>query len=195
MISLAGCRVSVVLGRLLESLAALSVKAGLVRRAELRPRTLRVKKATNTHSRDSSRRDAAPRCTLTAILAPSCVLLDGAGKPLGPQQGTMLGRLFESLVTLSVRVLAQRAEASVAHLRTRNGDHEVDLMLIDPEGRVLAIEVKLSGTISDHDVRHLKWLAGRHGDQLIDSVVITTGSIAYRRPDGIAVVPLALLGP
>jgi hypothetical protein len=29
---------------------------------------------------------------------------------------------------------------------------------------------------------------------LIDAVILTTGPHAYRRPDGIAVVPLALLG-
>jgi predicted AAA+ superfamily ATPase len=122
-------------------------------------------------------------------------LLDGAGVPLGPQQGTMLGRLFESLVTLSVRVLAQRAEAQVAHLRTRNGDHEIDLILTDPTGAVLAIEVKLSSTLSEQDVRHLRWLEERYSGQVIDRIVITTGPSAYRRPDGIAVIPLALLGP
>lgn len=122
-------------------------------------------------------------------------LLDGAGTPLGPQEGTMLGRLFESLVALSVRVLAQRAEAAVAHLRTRNGDHEIDLMLTNPEGRVLAAEVKLSGTVSDHDLRHLKWLTSKYEQHVVDRIVITTGPVAYRRPDGIAIVPLALLGP
>jgi hypothetical protein len=29
---------------------------------------------------------------------------------------------------------------------------------------------------------------------VIDAAVLTTGRAAYRRPDGIAVVPLALLG-
>ena len=33
------------------------------------------------------------------------------------------------------------------------------------------------------------------GGDLLDSVVITTGPEAYRRQDGIAVVPAALLGP
>lgn len=122
-------------------------------------------------------------------------LLDGGGTPLGPQEGTLLGRLFESLVTLSVRVLAQRAEAEVTHLRTRNGDHEVDLMVSDPSGQVLTIEVKLSGSISDRDVRHLNWLTNTYRGRILDRIVINTGPIAYRRADGIAVVPLALLGP
>jgi len=33
------------------------------------------------------------------------------------------------------------------------------------------------------------------GDDLLDAAVITTGPQAYRRRDGIAVIPAALLGP
>lgn len=121
-------------------------------------------------------------------------LLDGAGDTLGPQRGSLLGHLFESLATSCVRVLAQAAEARVGHLRTRNGDHEVDLVLVRGDGRVLAIEVKLGGTIDDDDTRHLRWLAARLGPRLIDAVILNTGPAAYRRADGVAVVPLALLG-
>lgn len=122
-------------------------------------------------------------------------LLDG--RPLGPvlpRDGTLLGALFESLVTLSVRVYAEALEASVGHLRTHRGEHEIDLIVERADRKVIAIEVKLSVTVDDQAVRHLKWLAGRLGDDLLDSVVITTGSEAYRRADGIAVVPAALLG-
>lgn len=122
-------------------------------------------------------------------------LLDGEGTTLGPQPGSMLGHLFESLVTLCVRVPAQAAEASVGHLRTRNGDHEIDLVAVRDDGRVLAIEVKLASTVADRDTGHLQWLAGRIGAKLADAIVINTGPSAYRRPDGIGVVPLGLLGP
>jgi predicted AAA+ superfamily ATPase len=107
----------------------------------------------------------------------------------------LLGTLFESLVTLSVRVYAQAAEASVHHLRTRDGDHEIDLIVQRDDQRVLALEVKLTPTVSDTDTTHLRWLAARLGEDLIDAAVITTGQHAYRRPDGIAVIPAALLGP
>lgn len=122
-------------------------------------------------------------------------LLDGDGTPIGPQQGTMLGRLFESLAVLSIRVLAQRADATAAHLRTRNGDHEIDMVLTDNAGKVLALEIKLTGTISDRDVRHLAWFDDVYGRQILDRVIINTGPMAYRRLDGIGVIPLALLGP
>lgn len=87
------------------------------------------------------------------------------------------------------------ADPQRGHLRTRNGDHEVDLVLVRDDGRVVAVEVKLSGTVSDHDTKHLRWLADRLGDRLLDAIVVTTGPQAYRRPDGIGVVPLGLLGP
>jgi len=38
-------------------------------------------------------------------------------------------------------------------------------------------------------------LHSRLGADLLDAVVITTGQHAYRSPDGIAVIPAALLGP
>ncbi len=112
-----------------------------------------------------------------------------------PRDGTLLGSLFESLVALSVRVYAQAAEAQVRHLRTTRGDHEVDLVAVRDDQRVLAIEVKLSATVTDHDVRHLRWLQRQLGDDLLDAVVVTTGKVAYRRPDGIVVAPAVLLGP
>lgn len=121
-----------------------------------------------------------------------------AAAPVGPpiqRDGTLLGALFESLVTLSVRVYAQLAETAVGHFRTHGGDREVDLIVERGDGRVVAVEVKLARTINESDVRHLTWLRDQLGDDLLDAVVITTGEQAYRRADGIAVIPAALLGP
>ncbi len=120
-------------------------------------------------------------------------LLDSrlAGPPI-PRDGTLLGALFESLVTLSVRVYAQACEARVGHFRTRGGEREVDL-IVERGGRVVALEVKLTATVDDHDTRHLRWLADNIGADLLDAAVITTGTEAYRRSDGIAVIPAALL--
>jgi hypothetical protein len=116
-----------------------------------------------------------------------------AGPPI-PRDGTLLGALFESLVTVDVRVYAQAAEANVHHLRTMGGEHEVDLIVARDDGRVLALEVKLAATIDDNALRHVKWLRDRIGADLVDAIVVTTGSEAYRRSDGIGVVPAALLG-
>jgi predicted AAA+ superfamily ATPase len=123
-------------------------------------------------------------------------LLDAApAGPPSPRESTLLGALFESLATLSVRVYAQAAEASVGHLRLLAGEREIDLIVERADGRVVAIEVKLAREVADADARHLHWLARRLGDTLLDAVLLTTGPEAYRRRDGIAVVPAALLGP
>ncbi len=114
--------------------------------------------------------------------------------PVIPRNGTLLGHLFESLVTQSVRVLAQAAEAKVKHLRIKGGLREIDLIVERPDQRVVAIEVKLSATVNDDDVKNLLWLREQIGDDLLDAVVINTGQRAYRRQDGIAVVPAGLIG-
>ncbi len=115
--------------------------------------------------------------------------------PASPDNGIMLGALFESLIALNLRVYAQAAEASIHHLRTRNGDHEIDFIIERADHRVMALEVKLSPNVDDADTRHLRWLRQHLGEDLLDAVIVTTGSHAYRRADGIAVVPAALLGP
>ena len=49
---------------------------------------------------------------------------------------------------------------------------------------------------SVHFVLHTRsnsWLAERIGPDLLDAAVITTGPEAYRRADGIGVIPAALL--
>jgi len=119
-------------------------------------------------------------------------------RPLGAvmaRDTTLLGQLFESLVALDVRVYAQAAEASVRHLRTHRGEREIDLIVERGDHRVLAMEVKLTHSVAESDLHHLRWLRDSMGKDLLDAVVITTGADAYRRPDGIAVVPAALLGP
>lgn len=120
-----------------------------------------------------------------------------AGRSVGPdvpRDGTLLGALFEHLVTQSIQVYGQAARARTGHLRTQDGRHEVDL-IVERDGAVLAFEVKLAATVTDDDVKHLIWLRDQIGDDLVDAVVISTGPDAYRRRDGIAVIPAALLVP
>jgi hypothetical protein len=122
-------------------------------------------------------------------------LLDGARSPHPtPRDGTLMGQLFESLVTLSVRVYAQSAEARVRHLRTKEGRHEIDIIVERADHRIVAMEVKLGATVTDDDVKHLHWLREELGKDVVDTIVVTTGPQAYRRPDGVGVVPAALLG-
>lgn len=123
-------------------------------------------------------------------------LLDGHPIPtMGADPGprTLLGALFESLVTHDLRVYAQAADARVSHMRTWNDQREVDVIIERGSG-VLAVEVKLGSEVTRRDTRHLRWLLDRLGPGLIDAMVVTTGCRAYRDSQGIAIVPAGLVG-
>ena len=138
---------------------------------------------------------ADPALAMSSLGINAEALLGGIATPQVTQRdGTLLGHLFESLVAQSVRVYAQASRARVSHLRTRGGEQEVDLIVERRDGNVVALEVKLTAAVEDSDVRHLRWLTDRIGDNLLDAAVISTGSEAYRRQDGIGVIPAALLG-
>lgn len=139
---------------------------------------------------------ADPALAAQLLGATAQTLLAGSSSgPSIPRDGTLLGALFESLATSSVRVYASQSEAKVKHFRTARGRQEIDLIVERADGRVVAIEVKLARTVATGDGKHSRWLKDKLGDRVLDQVIITTGPEAYRRHDGVAVVPLALLGP
>ncbi|MDR1448725.1 MAG: DUF4143 domain-containing protein [Propionibacteriaceae bacterium] len=127
-------------------------------------------------------------------LTPDTLVAGSSLRPAGPQAGSLLGRLFEALVALGLKTYAGANDADLFHLRTANGDREVDFV-IERGTDIVAVEVKLSQSVDARDVRHLNWLAGQLPDRHVEKVVITTGPQAVTRPDGVHVVPAALLGP
>jgi uncharacterized protein len=138
--------------------------------------------------------DPALAAQLLGVQA-STLLAGQSSGPDIPRDGTLLGALFESLATLSLRVYAAHNEAKVKHLRTARGRQEIDLIVERADGCVVAVEVKLTRNVSEGDVTHLRWLEERLAERVLDRIIVTTGPQAYRGEDGIAVVPLALLGP
>jgi predicted AAA+ superfamily ATPase len=98
-----------------------------------------------------------------------------------------------ALVHQSLRVYASVNGAELSYFHTQNGNREIDFILTRG-AQTIAIEVKAAPTVTDGDVRHLIWLQKVMGERLADKLIITTGPIAYRRPDGVAVVPASLLG-
>jgi predicted AAA+ superfamily ATPase len=138
---------------------------------------------------------ADPALAARLVRASASQLLTGASPSTSiPRDGTFLGGLFESLAALSVRTLAQGCDGRVSHLRTKGGRREIDF-IVEADGGIVAIEVKLSAAVTDTQLSNLHWLRTELGDDCIDTVVLNTGPGAYRRPDGVAVVPLALLVP
>ncbi|MFP4635941.1 MAG: ATP-binding protein [Nitriliruptoraceae bacterium] len=109
------------------------------------------------------------------------------------------GLLFESLVVRDLRVLSQPLEASVMYFRTDH--HEIDLVLQRPDGTWGAIEVKLGGEdlIEQGAASLLEAVSSidlvRAGAPAFMAIVTASGRYAYRRDDGVCVVPLTTLAP
>lgn len=121
-------------------------------------------------------------------------LLKGAGREvLGPQPGSLLGRLFEALIAQSLQTYCLINEAELRHYRSVKGEREIDFIISRSES-LLAVEVKLASSVSNDDVSSIKWLMDNYHAQRITGVVIYTGTYAYTRPDHIHVVPAVLLG-
>ena len=105
-----------------------------------------------------------------------------------------MGFLFESLVTRDVQTYAQAMDASVFHYRDRDGALEIDLVLEKPNGSWMGIEVKLGESRADEAAASLLAVAERRVARPPEAlVVITGGGYAYRRADGVDVIPLAAL--
>jgi predicted AAA+ superfamily ATPase len=108
------------------------------------------------------------------------------------------GFLFQSLVVRDLRVYAQPLEAQVYHYRD-NTDLEVDAIVETADGAWGAFEVKLGAGAVDAAAESLIRFADRvdtrrSGEPAVLAVITGTG-YAYIRDDGIAVVPIGVLGP
>ena len=98
-----------------------------------------------------------------------------------------------------LRIYAQASDASVYHYRDTYG-LEADAVIETGDGRWIAAEVKLGGASPiDKAARGLLQLRNRvareRAADLARLMVVTGGRYCYERPDGVAVVPLACLGP
>jgi predicted AAA+ superfamily ATPase len=108
-----------------------------------------------------------------------------------------MGQLFESLVIRDLRVLGQALDGEVFHYRDNYGV-EVDAIVQLRDGRWGAVEIKLGeGQVEAAAASLLRFQnqlnLERTGSPAFLAVVCGKG-YGYRRPDGIAVVPVGALG-
>ena len=106
----------------------------------------------------------------------------------------LLGPLFESFVIMELRKQAtwSRVHPQAFHFRTQAGQ-EVDLVLEDAAGNLVAIEAKASGTVSGRDFRGLQALAGLAGQRLRRGIVLYTGASSVPFGPNFHAVPVSAL--
>lgn len=110
------------------------------------------------------------------------------------------GLLFESMAVRDLRVYAEVLDGKLYHYRDSSG-LECDTVLHRRNGSYALIEVKLGGeTKIEEGASSLKSLAGkidttRMPNPSVMMVLTAVGKYAYRRPDGIYVVPIGCLKP
>ena len=106
------------------------------------------------------------------------------------------GFLFESLCTRDMRVYAQVNDGNVYHYRDKN-NLESDMIIQLNNGQWAPVEVKMGSRQIDEAAHHLKKLCKYVDIQKMGApafmMVLTAGEFAYKRDDGILVVPIGCL--
>lgn len=106
------------------------------------------------------------------------------------------GFLFESLCDRDMRVYAQANDGDIYHYRDKN-ELEADIIIALRDGRWAPVEVKLGQKQIEEAAAHLIKLSEKIDSDKMDRpsfmMVLTAGEYAYRRKDGVWVVPLGCL--
>lgn len=112
----------------------------------------------------------------------------------------VFGYYFEALCERDLAVYAEYLGGQLYHYRDHS-DHEIDAILELPDGRYGAFEIKLGVKEIDDGAKSLLdtvELWKRKGEERLPSVLCVIcgmSNAAYRRPDGVYVVPITALRP
>lgn len=146
------------------------------------------------------RSKAAIRTTDTRFFVDPSIATASLG--LGPndlmKDLNTLGLLFETLVVRDLRVYAEAIDGNVFHYRDNNG-LECDSVLHLRNGHYGLVEIKLGGeSLIEEGAANLISLAKKIDTDKMYApsfmmVVVGTGRYAYRREDGVLVIPIGCL--
>lgn len=106
------------------------------------------------------------------------------------------GFFFESMVSRDLRVYLEGINGRLYHYRDKN-DLEVDCIIKLDDSRWAAVEVKVGGNQLDKAAKNLIKLKSKidtdHMKEPSFLMIIYGGTSAYKRPDGVYVVPIGCL--
>ena len=110
-----------------------------------------------------------------------------------------LGFLFESLVLRDLLCYTESFDASLYHYQDYN-DREIDAVVEMPDGEWTAVEVKLGVNQEESAAKHLLDIQcriaekGGHPPRSL-AIIVGLSNAAYRRRDGVYVLPITTLKP
>ncbi|RJO79202.1 ATP-binding protein [Nocardia panacis] len=135
--------------------------------------------------------------TARALATPKLVFNDSglaAHLLTGITNDSTTGGLIETFVLgeLHRQVGWSRTMVRLYHYRDRDGN-EVDAILEDNAGRIVAIEVKAAQTVRANDFRGLRLLKRRLGDRFHAGFVLYCGDQQLPFGDGLSCVPISAL--
>lgn len=145
-------------------------------------------------------RSAPKRCFTDPSIAIAAL---GLNAEVLETQLKTFGFIFEQMCVRDLRAYTADFDSHISYYRDRYG-LEADLVLHLSDGRYALIECKLGSHEIDDGAKHLlevKRLIQEHnkGEEQVPLrepdllIILTGGSMAYTRPDGVKVVPLACL--
>ena len=85
-----------------------------------------------------------------------------------------------------------QTDATLSHLRTRDGD-EIDIILEDSQGRIVAIEVKASATLRPSDFNAMRKLQIAMGERFVRGLILHDHDRITPVDERIQAAPLSLL--
>ncbi len=106
------------------------------------------------------------------------------------------GFLFEALCARDLKVYADAIDGQIFHFRDSSG-LECDAVIALNDGRWAAVEVKLGSKQMDEAAEHLIKVKNKINIEKMKEpaflMILTGGDLAYRRSDGVFVVPIGCL--
>ncbi|NUR73776.1 MAG: ATP-binding protein [Hamadaea sp.] len=105
-----------------------------------------------------------------------------------------LGGLVETFVFSELTKLLSFGASTATIYGLRNTDgREVDFILEERDGRVVALEIKAAASVGPNDARHLIWLRDKLGDRFAMGAVVYLGQQTVPLGDRLLALPLSTL--
>ena len=128
----------------------------------------------------------------------ACALLGATGDKLLNDLETF-GFLFEALCERDLKIYADSMDAKLYHYQDY-ANHEIDAVIEQPNGDWCAVEIKLGANKIEEAADNLIKIKNKLqevGERAPKALCVVCGlsNVAYRRPDGVYVVPITALRP